>query len=215
VSDSDRTIDPPPRPRPREDDTSPFPLERGKGEETGPFLLERGKRDSDRAPAPHANEAAGDRPSEPSPHVTPSTETPLDAPPELDALAHDPGVDRARAPLSPQAVSARRRIVVSLVLHGLVLLTLAGISIGRFQKGLATPPELALAVFSGGVALVHLRASFRFARLGREPTRDGHLLAAGLANLRSVIVLKAVVLFLTLTLLCFSLSMIISLVASI
>lgn len=207
MSDSDRTIDPPPRPRPREDDTSPFPLERGKGEETGPFLLERGKRDSER---PEAEASPGASPSDtaeaPPIDATPSAETPL---------AHDPGVDLSRAPLSAVALAARRRIVVSLVLHGLVLLTLAGISIGRFQKGLATPPELALAVFSAGVALVHLRAGYRFGRLGREPTRDGHLLAGGLANLRSVIVFKAVVLFLTLTLLCFSLSMIISLVASI
>lgn len=176
----------------RDDETSPFPLERGRiesettGERTGPFLLEREKPISD-------------------------------APPPPEPASSEEPVPDARAPvvaLTQSARRARRRIAVTLLVHATMLAVLCTISIVRWTKGIATPPELALAVLSGGVALVHLRAGLRFARLGQKSARDGHLLVGAFGDLRTVIVLKAVSLFLALTLLCFSLSMVISLVAS-
>jgi hypothetical protein len=171
----------------RDEETSPFPLERSKSE----------------PPPPNESETTGERTG---PFVltreksTPDNEV-VDAPPP-------PTLSRA-------ARRARRSIAFTLFLHALALAGLAAFSVVRWTKHLATPPELALAVLWGGVSLVHLRAGTRFFRLGRQPVRDAHLLAGAFADLRTVIILKAVALFLTLTLLCFSLSMVISLVASI
>jgi len=176
-------------PAKRDDETSPFPLERK----------------SELPPPPEA-EVTGER----------------TGPFLLARERSSPGDVEAEASLSPKpthlsatARRSRRRIAGTLFGHTLVLAALATLSIVRWSKGLATPPELALAVLSSGVALVHFRAGLRFSRVGRKQASDAHLLAGALGDLRTVIVLKAVALFLALTLLCFSLSMVISLVASI
>ncbi len=174
-------------PKKREEETSPFPLERGKS-----------------VPPPRPeSETTGERTA---PFLL-----------ERDKSVPDnPIVDAPEPPrqLGKSARRARRRVAVTLLVHTLLLASLATISIVRWTEGMATPPELALAVLAGGIALVHLRAGFRFARLGRKEVHDGRLLVGAFSDLRTVIVLKAISLFLALTLLCFSLSMVISLVVS-
>ncbi len=206
-----------PKGKKRDEETSPFPLERERssagaepaapppdesgiaprrarpetettGERTGPFLLEREKPTSEPPPAPDGE--TGQAPPSPAPRVS--------------------GGSR----LTTDARRARRRIAWTLAAHTTLLAALGTVSIVRWTKGSASVPELMLAVLWIGVALIHARASWRFARLGRTSSRDARLLSSALADLRTVIVLKAVTLFLALTLLCFSLSMIISLVVS-
>lgn len=214
-----------PKSKKRDEETSPFPLERERssagtelaptlpdesgiaprrtlaesettGERTGPFLLEREKPISERPPAPAADESA------------PSEESEVSAPPPAKAKS------KYASRLRQDSRRARRRIAWTLALHTSLLAALGTVSIVRWTKGSASPPELALAVLWIGVALIHARASWRFTRLGRTSARDARLLSGALGDLRTVIVLKAVTLFLALTLLCFSLSMIISLVVS-
>ncbi len=175
----------------RDDQTSPFPLERGRSEP--PALAER----------PDA-ETTGER--------TGPFLLEREKPPESEAEGR---AVEAEARLCADARRARRRIAGTVFVHALALGGLGALSLVRWSKGMATPPELALAVLALGIALVHLRAAYRFSRLGQQAVRDGRLLAGALSDLRTVIVLKAISLFLALTLICFSLSMVISLVASI
>lgn len=178
----------------RDEDTSPFPLERSRSEPPPPS---------------GETETSQDRTG---PFMLEREKTDSDAPPPKPASIPP---KQAPAPLTKSARRARRAISVTLLVHGLLLATLATLSMVRWSKGLATPPELAFGVLTGGVALVHLRAGFRFSRIGHgAASRDGARLVGALSDLRTVIVLKAVTLFLALTLLCFSLSMVISLVAS-
>jgi hypothetical protein len=172
----------------REEETSPFPLERGRSE----------------PPPRPESETTGERTG---PFLLERGKSSPDNP-----IVEPRPPERA---LTPSARRARRRIAITLFVHAFVLAALSTLAVVRWSKGLGTPPELALAVLSGGVSLVHFRAAFRFSRLGRGASRDGHRLVGALSDLRTVIVLKAVALFLALTLLCFSLSMVISLVASI
>jgi hypothetical protein len=176
--------------------------ERRRDEETSPFPLERSKSEPPPSLA-SASETTGERTG---PFLL-----------ERGKSSPDHPVVQAPAPkrLTRSARRARRSISIALFVHTLMLTGMATLSVVRWTKGLATPPELALAVLWGGVALVHLRAGTRFWRLGRREARDPSMLVGALADLRTVIVLKAVFLFLALTLLCFSLSMVISLVASI
>lgn len=180
----------------RDEETSPFPLERGKSEVPPP-------------PQPEA-ETTGERTGPFLLEREKSTPGDIEAPSsESESLPPLPKVG-----LHQSARRARRRIAITLLVHTLLLSAMATLSIVRWSKGIATPPELALAVLAWGIALVHLRAGVRFWRLGRKSTHDAHLLVGAFSDLRTVIVLKAVSLFLALTLLCFSLSMVISLVAS-
>lgn len=185
MSDPESTEKALPKP---EDQTSPFPLERGRSEPP---------------PARPESETTGERtgPFLLEREKLPEDESPPARPPE--------------AALSASARRARRGIAITLFVHAFVLAALSILAVVRWTKGIGTPPELAFAVLSGGVALVHFRAGFRFSRIGRGASRDGRRLVGGFSDLRTVIVLKAVALFLALTLLCFSLSMVISLVASI
>lgn len=169
----------------RDDETSPFPLEREK-DEASPFLLEREKS------AEHARtlevESETERVSEPA---------------------------RSGIQFTATARYARRSLVVALGVHSLALLAFASLSLVRWAKDLASPPELALSVLSIGIALLHLRASSRLSRLGRDEKHDGAILASTLTGLRAVLVLKALVLFASLALVCFALSMVVALIASI
>jgi len=185
MSETDSSETPPAK---REDETSPFPLERGKSE-----------------PPPRPDgEITGERTG---PFLL---ERERSAPDHPVVSAPPPPIVR----LNASARSARRRVAITLFVHTLVLASLTVLSIVRWSKGIATPVELALAVLWGGVALVHLRAGFRFARLGRHEARDPRLLASALTDLRTVIFMKAVFLFGALAMLCVSLSILISLVAS-
>lgn len=174
-----------PPPAKRDEETSPFPLERKSEIPPPPSIPPHGE-----VTGPFLLErersTPGDVPAEAAPPIA----------------------------LTKSARRSRRWIAIALFVHTSVLAVMAMLSFVRWSKGVATPPELALAVLWTGVALVHLRAAGRFSRLGRKPSRDGHLLVGALSDLRTVIVLKAVSLFLALTLLCFSLSMVISLIAS-
>ena len=173
----------------RDDETSPFPLERGK-EETSPFPLERGKGAGGESEAANG---AGEATSEASAEST--------APPSTRRFTE-------------AARHARRSLVVALGVHSLALLAFASLSLVRWAKGLASPPELALMVLAIGIALLHLRASSHLSRLGRDEKRDGAILASSLTSLRAVLVLKAIALFLALALVCFALSLVVSLIAS-
>jgi len=176
-----------PAPRRPEEDTSPFPLERSKSDPPPP----------DPAPRP-LGETTGE-------HTGPFL---------LEREIVPEAAPTAPLPLTASARRARRRIAITLLVHALLLASLTVLSIVRFDKGIAAPPELAFAVLTGGIALVHLRAGTRFARIGRQAPHDPVLLAGALSDLRTVIVMKAITLFLALTLVCFSLSMVISLVVS-
>jgi hypothetical protein len=174
----------------RDDETSPFPLEREK-DDASPFLLERKTGDHDvvRAPEPTQLEERNDDAS------------PAEA---VESVVQ----------FTASARNARRSLVVALGVHSLALLAFASLSLVRWAKGLASPPELALTVLAIGIALLHLRASSRLSRLGREAKHDGAILASTLTGLRAVLVLKALVLFASLALVCFALSMVVSLIAS-
>ena len=176
---------------------------RVKDEPTSPFPLER----KSEQPPPDTARPLGETTGE---HTSPFL-LERERLPETAEAAPTPS---PRIPLSPRARRARRAIAITLLVHTLLLASLSVLSIVRWTKGIATPPELALAVLTGGIALVHLRAGLRVVRLGRKPSRDAHLLSGALSDLRTVIVMKAISLFLALTLLCFSLSMVIALVAS-
>jgi hypothetical protein len=176
-------------PRP-EEPTSPFPLERGKSEPPPPIEGQSLMTTSGEHTGPFLLER----------EILPESEPP---PAPLPPL-----------PLAPRARRARRNIAITLLVHTLLLASLAVLSIVRYDKGVGSFWELGFAVLTGGIGLVHLRAGVRFARIGRSEPRDAVLLAGALHDLRTVIVMKALALFFALTLLCFSLSMIISLVVT-
>ncbi|MFO0686646.1 MAG: hypothetical protein U0234_31585 [Sandaracinus sp.] len=197
----------------RDEETSPFPLERERssaGTESAPALPD----ESGIAPrrAVPESESTGERTG---PFLL-EREKPISEPPPPAAADASEKAPKGKyaSRLTQDARRARRRIAWTLTLHTTLLATLGTVSIVRWTKGTASVPELMLAVLWIGVALIHARASWRFTRLGRTSARDARLLSGALADLRTVIVLKAVTLFLALTLLCFSLSMIISLVVS-
>jgi hypothetical protein len=173
----------------REEETGPFPLEREK-DEASPFLLERKSAQHERID-----------------YVPPDEDEP---PPE----AVDPDAQRSSIQFTKTAQSARRSLVVALGVHSLSLLAFASLSLVRWAKGLASPPELALTVLAIGIALLHLRASGRLSRLGKDENLDGAILASTFASLRAVLVLKSIVLFGSMALVCFALSMVVSLIAS-
>lgn len=182
--------------------------EREDPDPTSPFPLERARSEPPPGPRRSESETTGE-------HTGPfllEREKPID---EQEPETPSPPDPPASTRLTRDARRARRTIAVAVLVHALVLGLLGGFSLFRWSKGWATPPELAIAVLSIGIALVHLRAGWRFSRLGRQEVRDGRLLAGAMADLRTVIVMKAIALFLALALVCFSLSMVISLVASI
>jgi hypothetical protein len=188
----------------RDDETGPFPLERAKDDdnrafgasrdETSPFPLERKSAEHERVDVEGMA-------------IAPDVEPPRESEP---AAAHAiPTIQFTAA-----ARSARRSLVVALGVHAMALLAFASLSLARWARGLASPPELALTVVAIGIALLHLRASSGLSRLGRDEKRDGAILASTLTGLRAVLVMKALVLFASLALVCFALSMVVSLIAS-
>ena len=99
--------------------------------------------------------------------------------------------------------------------HSMALLAFASLSLVRWAQGMGSPPELALTVLAMGIGLLHLRASGNLSRLGKDEKLDGAILASTFTGLRAVLVLKAIVLFASLTLVCFAASIVVSLIASI
>ncbi len=189
----------------REDQTNPFPLEREK-DDASPFLLER-ERSTQHVRADldveGTVESEGKGELESEGEGGGELELDPERPPERSTIR-----------FTAAARGARRSLVVALGVHSLALLAFASLSLVRWVKGLASPPELALTVLAIGIALVHLRASSRLSRLGRDEKHDGAILASSFTSLRAVLVLKALVLFASLALSCFVLSMVVSLIAS-
>ena len=189
---STASVDPEAARRREEEATSPFPLERGRGD--GEVDARAARTSGQREKPPHGGEPG----SESDDAILDDTES--EVPPAV-------------VPLTESARRARRGLVGALAAHSLAFLAIGSLLLVRWFKGFATPPELALAIVALGIGLVHLRASGQLSRFGKDARHDGAVLSSSLASLRSIFVLKAVVLFVVLALSCFSLSMAISLIA--
>ncbi|MDQ3035506.1 MAG: hypothetical protein M3Y87_24080 [Myxococcota bacterium] len=113
--------------------------------------------------------------------------------------------------------SAEARMIRSLAgWIGLTGLATVGISITcavQWATGRASVPSAVIAVLMGGIGLWSLLAGWHFGRALRKEREGAHQLVRSFSNLRSIFILKAVTLFLSLALGCFAFSIVASLLA--
>ncbi|WP_157068812.1 hypothetical protein [Sandaracinus amylolyticus] len=170
---------------------------------------------SEPPPAPDSSEIAI-RESDPSVPKTPApTPAPIAEPEPIPA----PAVPRAEpVPFAKSEARMVRSLAGWLGVTGLATLAICGVFAAQWAQGRGSVPSAALAVISGAIGLWSLLAGWHFGRVVRrhrdERTADAlHQLVSAFGHLRSILILKAIGLFLVLGLSCFAFSIVASLLA--
>lgn len=113
--------------------------------------------------------------------------------------------------------SAEARMIRSLAgwigLTGLATIGISVVCAVQWATGRASVPSAVAAVLMGGIGLWSMLAGWHFGRALRKERESAHQLVRSFSNLRSIFILKAVTLFLSLALGCFAFSIVASLLA--
>lgn len=134
----------------------------------------------------------------------------------------DPDATRASEPgrtsFAPSELRSIRSLAGWLALTGLTTLAICGVLGAQWSQGRGSVPSAVAAVLTGAVGLWSLLAGWhlgRAVRLDRHAASPQavHQLVSGFSHLRSILILKAIGLFLVLGLSCFAFSIVASLLA--
>ncbi|UJR83104.1 Hypothetical protein I5071_51700 [Sandaracinus amylolyticus] len=172
---------------------------------------------SEPPPAPDSSESVPIVVRESDPVVkTPAlTPAPVSEPEPIPAPAVAPP---ERVPFGKTEARMVRSLAGWLGVTGVVTLAICGVFAAQWAQGRGSVPSAALAVISGAIGLWSLLAGWHFGRVVRrhrdERTADAlHQLVSAFGHLRSILILKAIGLFLILGLSCFAFSIVASLLA--
>lgn len=179
------------------------------GDDTGPFRHDRSRS----TPPPRLPSTPPPAPGPPSTPPPPPDAPAIPAPPSSVQSRVATSVFTGRIPFG----SSAERMIVSLArtmgLTGLLIIVVGAVATVEAAQGRARAAFGVLAVLAAATGLWTLLSAWHFQRAVRGDRGHTRQIVDAFSNLRSIVILRALALFLLLALSCFSLSVAVSLLA--